>query len=51
MWKQFFREAETYVVNEFFILASGNGFLFSGNSVLLFSALLKFLKFVASNFF
>ena len=37
--------------NEFFILASGTVFLSSGNSILLFRALLKFLTFGGNNFF
>ena len=39
------------IFKEFFIQASGNGFLSSGNSVPLFRDLLKILEFRGGNFF
>ena len=49
--KQFFSQMETYFLTSSSFRLVDMVFLSSGNSILLFRALLKFLKFGGSNFF
>ena len=51
LWKEFSSQVETYFLTGSPFQLVETDFLFSGNSILLFITLLKFLKFGGSNFF